>query len=333
MKFNKIFLTLVILFLTSCGAKEAIEDALDVVNVDRKTIDTSIMGVNAFANDSQFGSIDSQYNEVKNTLRLGYVRILMNWDNGVQNSPNSPLNFSFYDSLINGVPAGVEVLIVTTEIPSWMSNSANWQNNNPRTTWVNTWLRPLAARYANNSKVKAIQVWNEPNMEVNGDNSVMGFVNSPATYAEFLSLASSTIRSVAPRLLVVNAATTAINQNFPATLDYNEQMIQAGVLDAVDRFAIHYYGEQFERVVRNNGVADFLNQNINKPIWVTESGEQGFNKQLRYVERAWPFLKEKIPGISRFYYYQFTENTPPETTYGLKNPSSVSDLYVWLRDR
>jgi hypothetical protein len=330
-----IFFFLFSILIAGCNAKEAIDDIIDTVDVERKPIQKSITGLNAFANDSRFGTSSSQFAEVKNTLGLRYVRILMNWDNGAQSSPNSALNFSFYDSLIAAVPSGVEVLIVTTEVPSWMSNSANWIDNNPRTTFVQKWLRPLAQRYSANSKVKAIQVWNEPNMASNADNQVMGFVDSPENYAQMLTLASSTIKQVAPSIKVVNAATTAINQNFPSSLDYNKVMVSAGVLDAVDIFAIHYYGEQFERVVQGGGVRDFLNSEISKPIWVTESGEQGFDQQLRYVERAWPFLKEKIPGIERFYYYQFTEATNPQSTYGLRNLStdnSVSDLYVWLRD-
>ncbi len=322
------------LCFAACNATDAIKEAIDTINVQRKPINKNITGVNAFANDSRFGSPSAQYNEVKNVLGLKHVRVLMNWDSGAQPSPGGALNFSFYDSLIDAVPAGVDVLIVTTEVPSWMSNSANWIGGSPRTTMIKEWIEPLAQRYGSNGKVIGIQLWNEPNMEANADNSLMGFTNAPEVYAEFLTAAAATMRRVAPRLKVVNAATTAINQNHPATLDYNKAMAAAGVADAVDVYAIHYYGEQFERLVRG-GIQDFLKKDINKAIWVTESGERGVNLQQRYVERTWPFLKEKVPGIERFYYYQFTENTPPESTYGLRNLSTgnpVSDLYIWLRD-
>jgi hypothetical protein len=327
--------TLTLFFFISCNtATKAIKDAIDTVKVDRKPINKQITGVNAFANDSRFGSASAQYNEVKNVLGLRHVRVLMNWDNGVQPSPGSAQNFSFYDSLINAVPSGVDVLIVTTEVPSWMRNSANWVGGSARTTVIEKWIAPLASRYGNNGKVVGIQLWNEPNMESNSDNELMGFINAPEMYASFLTGAAAKMRQVAPRLKVVNAATTAINQNHPSTLDYNKDMVAAGVADAVDIYAIHYYGEQFERVLQG-GIKNFLNNDINRPIWVTESGEQGVNKQLRYVERAWPFLKEKIPGIERFYYYQLTEATPSESTYALRNltaGSALSDLYIWLRD-
>ena len=96
----------------------------------------------------------------------------------------------------------------------------------------------------------------------------------------------------------------------------------------MDVWAIHYYGEQFERVITSDGVADFLN-GVGRPIWITESGQMGIDKQLAYVETAWPFLRDKIPGIDRIYYYQFASNQPASTAFGLKvnNPGPA----VFLR--
>jgi hypothetical protein len=78
-----------------------------------------------------------------------------------------------------------------------------------------------------------------------------------------------------------------------------------------------------------------MNQ-INKPIWITESGAQGINSQLAYGQRTWPLLRETVAKIARIYIYQFTESTDAQTTYGLKNLTpglTVSDLYINLRDR
>lgn len=317
-----------------CQAKDAIEDAIDIINIDRKPINTSKTGVNAFVNDGRFGSINSQFREVQSTLRLGFVRVLMAWDDNVQPSPNSQPDFSFYDSIIANVPSGMDVLIVLTDIPNWMKDSSNWIDGDPRKTFVELWVRKVASRYQGNGAVSALQIWNEPNMAANSENGVLG-LESPLNYVSMLSQAHRVVKSIAPSKRVVNAATTSINQNYPDSLIYNQQMKDAGAEGVVDVWAIHYYGKQFERVVTDGGVADFLNA-VSKPIWVTESGAQGVNNQLPYVEEAWPFLSEKIPGIDRFYYYQFTEASAPETTYGLKNLSTaapVSDLYVYLRDR
>ena len=321
--------------LLGCNAADKLDDAIDLVNIDRKPIDTSITGVNAFVNDSRFGSIRQQFAEVRNTLGLRHVRVLLNWSTEVQGAPGLAPDFSFYDSIIDGIPAGVDALVILTGLPSWMSNAANWTDGNPRKTFAQQWVRAATARYGGNGRIVGFQIWNEPNDPANPDNSTLQVVASPANYTELLGFAYSEAKANAPAKLVLNGATTSINQNYPDTVDYNRAMRDAGAQNFIDRWAIHYYGKQFENVVQGGGVADFLN-GISEPIWVTESGAQGVNEQLAYVETAWPFLREKIPGIERFYYYQFTEATPPDVTYGLRNlsgDSPVSDLYVYLRDR
>lgn len=329
-------LTLLISFalLIGCGAKDSIDDLINSVDPDRKPIDISITGVNAFGNDQRFGSIGSQYNEISSTLGLHHVRVLFAWNDSVQPSPNSQPNFSFYDTIIDSIPAGTDVLILVTGLPSWMQNGANHIDGNPRKTFAQQWVSAIAARYGSNPKVSSIEIWNEPNMVSNADNTTLGIAQSPSNYVEMLGFSYSIVKDVAPRLLVVSAATTAINQNYPETKGYNQDMQSAGAESFCDIWGVHYYGKQFENVVRNNGIQDFLNS-VSRPIWVTESGAQGVNEQLPYVETTWPFLREKISRIQRFYYYQFSEDTPPDITYGLRNLSAaaaVSDLYVYLRD-
>ena len=111
-------------------------------------------------------------------------------------------------------------------------------------------------------------------------------------------------------------------------------MKELGAEFLVDVWNVHYYGTRFESVVTSNGVADFLN-GIGKPIWITESGEQGPNNQLAYAEKVWPFLIEEVPSIERIYVYQFASKEPLEQNYGLKTGDPalpVSDLYINLRD-
>jgi hypothetical protein len=320
-----------------CGCNSSVvKDAVDLIEgVPRKDIDTSILGVNAFANDSRFGSPAAQFLEVRDTLRLRYVRMLFNWDDGVQPGPGSPLNLSFYDDLIAALPSGVDALIVLTGAPSWMDDPSNWRGGNPRATFVDEFLKPVVARYGRNGRIRGFQVWNEPNMTANPDNITLGVAVDAAAYVELLARAHDVIREVAPGKLIVSAATTAINQNYSETLDYNRAMRDAGAQEFVDVWAIHYYGRQFENVLRSGGVQDFLN-GLSRPIWVTESGAQGVNQQLAYGEQVWPFLVDQINNLERIYIYQFTEATPSDVTYGLRNTSAdlpVSDLYISLRDR
>lgn len=326
-----------VLFLAAfaIGGCNTVKDAIELaIGVDRKPIDISRTGVNAFANDNRFGTIAGQYREVRDTLGLKYVRVLFDWNGGVQAGPNTSPDFGFYDELANAIPAGVDAIMVVTGLPPWMADSANWIDGNPRKTFVERWVKPVAQRYRNNSRIIGYEVWNEPNDSANPENDILGLTNNPGNFLELLAMASQVVEANGNKLMI-NGATTSINQNFPDSLDYNQALKDGGVEDLIDVFAIHYYGKQYEKVVQGGGIADLLGS-FSKPIWITESGAQGVNSQLAYVEEAWTFLRDKIPGIDRIYYYQFTEATPPATTYGLKNLDStlgVSDLYVNLRDR
>lgn len=319
--------------VVACSPSD-VKEAADVgQGVPRKTLDKDTLGLNAFANDARFGSQPSQFEDIKSNLKLNFVRVLIAWDSNAHPSKGTPPNFGFADSVINSIPAGVDALLVLTGTPSWMNNSANWTAGDPRRTFVEEWVRPVVERYGENPKVIGFQIWNEPNQS-RSDNSIMGFSASASRYVDALRQSAEVIRAVSPSKLIVSAATTAINQNYPSSLSYNRAMRDAGAQSFADIWAIHYYGKQYENVIRPGGVRDFAN-GLSLPIWVTESGAQGVNSQLAYGEEVWPFLKEKIPGIERIYVYQYTEATPASVTYGLRNltaGSSLSDLYIWLRD-
>ena len=334
----KLIPLIAVLALCSGCNSSAIDELLDTAEVlidepERRTIDVNRMGVNAFVNDGRFGTISGQFSEVRDTLGLGFIRVLFNWGDDVQASPGSSPDFSFYDDILSNVPAGIDVLIVVTGIPSWMSDSANWVGGNPRLTFVELWVKPVIERYGGNSAIVGFQIWNEPNMESNPENTVLSMVGSPTNYLELLTAAYGMVKANAPSKLVVTAATTSINQNYPGSVNYNRDLRNAGAESFADIWAIHYYGRQFENVVRDDGVADFLG-GVTLPIWITESGAQGVNNQLPYAEQVWPFLRSEIPGIVRIYYYKF--DTESSADYGLRTLDAnfpVSDLYVHLRDR
>ena len=68
------FIALSTVFILGCSSDsvdEAIDDAedlIDAIDVERKPIDPSRTGLNAFANERFAGSICAQYREIKNTL-------------------------------------------------------------------------------------------------------------------------------------------------------------------------------------------------------------------------------------------------------------------------
>ncbi len=334
MKTRSLVCLVFLLFLgsLSCDSGDLLDLAFDPPG--RKTIDLSKVGVNAFFVNREFGSIGEQFSDIRNNIGRPFVRILLVWNDGAQPSPGSARNYSFYDSIISQIPPGVDVIAVLAHTPSWMANPANWSSGgNPRSTFVDQWVRPTVQRYANVPAIIGWEVWNEPDLTVVSSDTGLELTN-PDNYVEMLGRAFNAIRSDDPSALVIMAATQSIQQNFPTNLNYNKRMRDLGVENITDIYNVHYYGTRFESVVTSNGVGDFLN-GVSKPIWITESGETGPNNQLAYVETAWPFLLDEIPGIQRFYYYQYDSTAPLESNFGLRTTDAnfpVSDLYVYMRD-
>jgi hypothetical protein len=232
---------------------------------------------------------------------------------------------------LNSIPAGVDVLVVLAHTPNWFTDPANHLDENPRRAWVNQFLRPVVSRYQDNARIIGYEVFNEPDTVVLASDAVLGLTN-PTNYVELMQFASEAIKGVNSSKLAVMAATTSIQQNWPTNFNYNKALRDGGIGAFTDVWNIHYYGKQFEKVVAPDGVADFLN-GLGKVIWITESGEQGPNKQLEYVETVWPFLTDKIPGISRIYFFEYSSTSPPSESYGLRLSDQafpVSDLYVEL---
>jgi hypothetical protein len=326
----------IIMVLTGCLGSSDVKDAVDVAKgVPRKTIDVSRLGMNAFVNDGRFGSIADQFAEVKGTLGIDRVRVLMAWDDGVQSGPDAEINFGFYDEVASSIPGGMQAVVVLTHLPSWMSDSANWIDGNPRKTFVEKFVKPVVRRYNKNNRIVGFQIWNEPNDVNNPDNLTMQLAASPENYVELLASAYSVMRDRSPGKLVVTAATTAINQNYPETRDYNRGMRDAGAAQFADVWAIHWYGRQYENLIRKSGIAEFLG-GLGLRVWVTESGAQGVTEQLAFGEQTWPFLLEKAPNIEYIFVYQFTESASADKTYGLRTldkSKPYSDLYISLRDR
>lgn len=324
------FYLILIVVLNGCKETSNLLDlALDPPG--RKTIDVSRMGVNNFFVDPEFGSISGQYSDIKNNLKLKHVRVLFAWTDGVQPTPSSPLNYSFYDNIVNNRPAGVDLLLVLTHTPSWMSDSSNWIDGDPKKTFVEKWIKPTVARYKDSPGVIAYEVWNEPDLTVVPSDAVLG-LTIPENYMSMLVMAAPAIKAIDPNGLVVVAAPQSLQQNFPVNLNYSKRLKELGAENLVDIWNFHFYSTSFESVITQSGVADFLN-GISRPIWLTESGENGPTKQLAYVETAWPFLREKVSGIDRIYYYQYGEKVPVEQNFGLRTTDPAfpgSDLYIYL---
>src|SRR3712207_4954176 len=110
MKVPRLFKTLiaiVLVFVAACSSST--EDLIDVADgVERKPIDTTRLGTNAFANDPRFGSPSAQFLEVRDVLRLRFVRLLFAWNDAVDPAPGGTPSFAFTDDLIAALPEGVD---------------------------------------------------------------------------------------------------------------------------------------------------------------------------------------------------------------------------------
>jgi len=327
-------LLLFLVFVSSSAALHA--DVLGINSLDllpRQALHKKSMGINAFSGDPRFGRPRRQLRQATKGLGIRHLRLLFVWSDAVQPGPNAPIDFSFYDEIASSIPRGVRATVVLYGLPDWMQDQSNWINGDPRQTFVEKWVGPVAQRYRRTRNIRAWQIWNEPNTSSVHWNVALDLTESPKNYVDMLAGAYEKIKSTSPRKRVVMAATTAINQNFPSTLDYNKALKNEGAELYSDIWALHVYGSRLETFLLPGGIIDFM-KNIDKPVWVTESGERGVTNQLNYVEKMWPFLRKRIPSIKRIFYYNFAEGVDPSETYSLRTLDSeqrTSDLYRYLR--
>ena len=68
-------------------AKELLDLALSPPG--RKPLQRDLIGLNSFfVNSAEFGSIDHQYQDITQNLKLKHLRVLFAWTDAVQASPN-----------------------------------------------------------------------------------------------------------------------------------------------------------------------------------------------------------------------------------------------------
>lgn len=324
-------LSLILLSFLSVGRADELPQRF-IEFLPRKEIDLSTLALNAFSNQSVFGSPSQQFKEIRKTLRITRVRLLFAWTEAVQPSPSSSISHGFNNDLIRSLPRGMKAIVVLANMPGWMADRKNWIGGDPVRTYYRRWIKPVVRRFRRKRKIEGFQIFNEPDSSSFLASQVLGTDVSPQRYIDLLKRAHRFI-SRRTKKKVIGAATTSIFQNFPETLEYNQSLRDLGIQRYLDVYAIHIYGTSMERYYL--GIDAFLHS-LSTALWVTESGKQGADEQLNYVERVWPFMAEEVPAIERFYYYRYAEDGGSSSTFGLKNTSStmpLSDLYIHVRGR
>ncbi len=319
-------LLLAALTATACGLHGDVGDLGDLIFGTGGAIPREKLGVqNEFVGNPKGGPA-AQGADIRNTLKLRHIRTSFTFDEGFLPSEGASPNFSRFDATLASIPPDTDLLPILAYAPRWLANRADWKD-----VFVNRYVIPLLDRYGNDPRIVGWEIWNEPDSFCNGRVAPPGVLNcSPGDYVDLVARVAPEIRKRSGAL-VVGAATTSINQSFPRYFDYNRDMVSAGLLPLIDVYNFHWYGTQLEKLTFG-GIANFLND-TGKPVWCTETGEQGSTRQLQHAEDVFPEFDEEIDRLDRIYIFTYFDGVGSANTFGLVSAEGIeSNLYQFLRD-
>jgi hypothetical protein len=308
-----------------CGLAEDAKSLGEIVFGERGSIPRDELGVqNEFVPNPK-GNAPAQAQDIRSHLGVRHIRTTFFFDESYLASEGARPNFARFDAIVGAIPADTDLLPILAYAPRWLANRPDWKQ-----VFVNRYVIPVVERYAGNGAIAGWEIWNEPDGFCNGRGGApAGVLDCSADdYVDLVRRVVPAIRerSGAP---IVGAATTSINQSFPDHFDYNKRMVRAGLLQFVDVYNIHWYGEQFEKLTVG-GIADFLD-GTGKAIWCTESGDRGSERQLDHAGNVFPVLDDQIRRLDRIYIYTYFDGGAPENTFGLvAGNGAESDLYRFL---
>lgn len=293
-----------------------IKDIYDYFFSKQKELNRSNLGINCFFDQPIFKSnnLVMQGIDIRDNLRIDIVRIMFDWNDSVQSTSTSQIDWSAYDDIIRSLPVGLKALIIIAGEPSWLEKEPKKRKS------FRSHCHNVIDRYKNEPKILGWQIGNEVDASSSHENEDYSFVSKPAFYMEVMYDVASYSKRVAPNKLVVGAATSSIIQNFPDTLKYNQKMKEFGEERLVDVWAIHYCGESPWSLLRPGGVLDFL-QSIKKPIWITKMSCDNQQNHIQYFEKHVNFLELKVPNIQKFFIYQYNAITLD---------TDMSSLYTYI---
>lgn len=270
------------------------------------------------------GDPAAQGNDIRTTLKLRHVRTSFFFDETFLPSDGAPPDFARFDTILAAIPPDTDLLPILTFAPGWLANRADW-----KTVFVDQFVIPVLDRYGKDGRIAGWEIWNEPDGFCNGRGAPAGVLDcSAADYVDLVSKVAPEIRKRSGAL-VVGAASTSINQSFPDNFNFNQSMVSAGLLNSVDVYNFHWYGEQLEKLTFG-GIGDFLNA-TGKRVWCTESGAQGVTNQLSHAQDVFPSLDSHISRLDRIYIFTYFDGGASASTFGLvAGDGTESDLYQFL---
>jgi len=177
-----------------------------------------------------------------NTLGVGWVKVQVSWKI-YEPEPGrfDDYRFAELDRLVTAANDNeIEVLLGVAKAPEWSRPTTELDGPPLDDVHFHSFMRTLASRYQ--GQVAAYELWNEPNLnrEWNGKP-----LNAQAL-VQLISAGSAGVREADPEAILISSApaTTGINDGVTAIDDrlFFEQMLAAGVTNAVDAVGVHPYG-------------------------------------------------------------------------------------------
>jgi hypothetical protein len=239
------------------------------------------------AEAKQFGfngsPIASQYGR-QVALNAPLRRMIVNWQT-VQPTGSGAWKWANYDeSYSSVVSAGLKPLIVVVGSPCWSHpttcRSGGWHQ--PAARFDPDWgefVRRVAARY---QEAVAIEVWNEPNLDI-------AFPGSPTRYADLLVGAYRAVKAATPGTPVISgglAPATKSGTYAMADSTFLSRVYSAGARGYMDGIGTHPYpkstaadGTKSWNVAASLATLDRIRAVRNAagdgatPLWITEIGE------------------------------------------------------------
>jgi len=227
------------------------------------------------------------------------ARLSIRWDRVERHPPNLILGHSYdwslYAPQIEAFRAqGIATVAVIIDAPKWANDNAP-ACQSPDTTCppepahvadFGSFAAALVERF-NGQGLGAVEVWNEPNLELLW-NTASG--PDPARFATLFATARTAIRAVDPDLPVIVGgltvppfnANTKTDMGIAAYLDAFYKELPTGVLDPAVGVGFHAYpGYKLDRGSGNKLFKRALRQTVavtrahdpNRPLWATELGQ------------------------------------------------------------
>jgi len=180
--------------------------------------------------------------EMTRAMGFGWVKQQVEWR--VFESTQGGIDYSSLDQIVSAANgAGINLLFSIVSAPAWARESGfdGGVGGPPAdpATFAN-FLKQVAGKYCN-SPLKAIEVWNEENLNYEWGNKSL----NPADYVALLAPAYAAIKSACPSMTVLSGALTPAGTNLPVALDdfeYLEGMFKAGANNYLDGIGAHPSG-------------------------------------------------------------------------------------------